>query len=231
MVFLQHCFHSEQHCFPVLRIFQTDWVLSNTQSSLVIQNSCSIDYPCILSLRLSTWDNYLSKFLLHHINILYQSTFRASLYLYPLYAYALPSHILTLTLESSPFWYYVFSYPSIRPYLFFLVFNISSPLIFFCPITRSSKKPDLRLYWVEPAGLPLESPSISWKGKSTTSLSTLILTFCHSYESIGLPYSPTGETSPYSKDAVSHILTPTWHQVQSPMVQFFLPQEINPTVL
>ena len=54
MVFLQHCFHSEQHCFlleetvfNVLQIFQTDWVEHSTKSSLVIQNSCSIDYPIL----------------------------------------------------------------------------------------------------------------------------------------------------------------------------------------
>ena len=52
MVLLQHCFRSGQHCFlleqtvfNVLQTFQTDWVDSSTQSSLVIQNSCSIDYP------------------------------------------------------------------------------------------------------------------------------------------------------------------------------------------
>ena len=49
MIFFQHCFHSEQPCFPVLRTLQTDWVHSNPQSSLFIQNSCSIEYPCILS--------------------------------------------------------------------------------------------------------------------------------------------------------------------------------------
>ena len=26
MIFLQQCVHSEQHCFPVLRTFQNDWV-------------------------------------------------------------------------------------------------------------------------------------------------------------------------------------------------------------
>ena len=49
MVFCQHCFHSEQHRFPALRKFQTDWFESSTQSSLVIQNCCSVDYICILS--------------------------------------------------------------------------------------------------------------------------------------------------------------------------------------
>ena len=49
MVFCQHCFHLEQHWSPVLRTFQTDWVYSNIQYSLVIQNSCSMDYPFILS--------------------------------------------------------------------------------------------------------------------------------------------------------------------------------------
>ena len=52
MVFLQHCFRSEQHfflleqtVFNVLQAFQTDWVESSTQSSPVIKNSCYIDYP------------------------------------------------------------------------------------------------------------------------------------------------------------------------------------------
>ena len=52
MVLLQHCFHSEQNCFlleqtvsNVLQTFQTDCVESSTQSSLVIQKYCSIEYP------------------------------------------------------------------------------------------------------------------------------------------------------------------------------------------
>ena len=49
IVFHQHWFHSEQHYFPVLLTFQTDWIYTNAQSSVVIQNFCSIDYPCILS--------------------------------------------------------------------------------------------------------------------------------------------------------------------------------------
>ena len=49
MVFCQHCFHSEQHFFPVLRTFHTDWVLAGPQSSLVIHNYWSIDYSCIMS--------------------------------------------------------------------------------------------------------------------------------------------------------------------------------------
>ena len=47
--FLSTLFHSEQNCFPVLRTFQTDLFCSNPQSSLAIQNSCSIDYPFIMS--------------------------------------------------------------------------------------------------------------------------------------------------------------------------------------
>ena len=56
---LSTVFHSEQHCFPsitysfqcsfhvsnLIQTFQTDWVESSTQSSLVIQNSFSVDYP------------------------------------------------------------------------------------------------------------------------------------------------------------------------------------------
>ena len=54
MVFLQHFFYSEQHCFlieqtffNVLQIFQTDWVESSTKSSLATNNYCSIDYPVL----------------------------------------------------------------------------------------------------------------------------------------------------------------------------------------
>ena len=53
MVFIQQCFHSEQHYFTVLQTFQTDWVQSNPKSSLVIQNYFSIDYHCILSISTS----------------------------------------------------------------------------------------------------------------------------------------------------------------------------------
>ena len=49
MVFLQHFFHSEQHFFHVIQTFQTDWVYSNPQSSLFMQNSCSVNYLCIMS--------------------------------------------------------------------------------------------------------------------------------------------------------------------------------------
>ena len=52
--FLQHCFHSEQHCFlleqtffNVLQTLKTDWVEYSTQSSIVIQKYCSIDYPVL----------------------------------------------------------------------------------------------------------------------------------------------------------------------------------------
>ena len=52
MVFLQHCLNSEQHCFLLEQIvfnalqkFQTDWVEFSTQFSLVIKNSCYLDYP------------------------------------------------------------------------------------------------------------------------------------------------------------------------------------------
>ena len=51
MVFLQQYFYSEQYCFHsrtdsfnVLQIFQTVLVKSSTQSSIIIQNSSSIDY-------------------------------------------------------------------------------------------------------------------------------------------------------------------------------------------
>ena len=57
MVFLQHCFHPEQHCFNsrtdsfhVLHTFQTDQVQYSTKYSLVIHNSCSIDYPVLCQL-------------------------------------------------------------------------------------------------------------------------------------------------------------------------------------
>ena len=49
MVFFQRCFRLEQHgftwidSFHVLQTFQTDWFESLTQSSLVINNSCSSD--------------------------------------------------------------------------------------------------------------------------------------------------------------------------------------------
>ena len=58
MIFLQHFFYSEQHCFlleqtvlNVLQTFQTDWGYSSTQYCLFIQKSCSIGYPlfCHLS--------------------------------------------------------------------------------------------------------------------------------------------------------------------------------------
>ena len=39
--FFQHCFT----VFNVIQTFQTDLVESSTQSSLVIHNSCSIEYP------------------------------------------------------------------------------------------------------------------------------------------------------------------------------------------
>ena len=41
----QHYYFIKQTVFNALQIFQTDWVDYSTQSSLVIQNSCSIDYP------------------------------------------------------------------------------------------------------------------------------------------------------------------------------------------
>ena len=47
-------FNSEQHCFyfitdssHVVQTFQTYWVYSSTQSSLVIQNSCYTDDPLL----------------------------------------------------------------------------------------------------------------------------------------------------------------------------------------
>ena len=52
MVFLQHYFQSEQHCFLLeqkvfsfLLTLQTDWVESSTQYSLVIKNYFSLYYP------------------------------------------------------------------------------------------------------------------------------------------------------------------------------------------
>ena len=53
MVFIQHCFHLEQHCFHLDRQFSFSPKTSNwlswvpTQSSQVIQNSCSSDYPVL----------------------------------------------------------------------------------------------------------------------------------------------------------------------------------------
>ena len=53
MVFFQHCFHLEQHCFHHDRQFSCSPNISNwlsrvpTQSSLVIQNYCSSDYPVL----------------------------------------------------------------------------------------------------------------------------------------------------------------------------------------
>ena len=55
MVFIQHCFHLEQHCFHLDRQFSCYPNISNwlsrfpTQSSLVIQNSCSSWLSCTLS--------------------------------------------------------------------------------------------------------------------------------------------------------------------------------------
>ena len=40
-------FFLEQTVLNVLQTFQTGWVESSTQSSPVIQNSCSIDYPVL----------------------------------------------------------------------------------------------------------------------------------------------------------------------------------------
>ena len=52
MVFLQHCFRSEQHCFlleqtvlNILQTFQTDWVESSNKFSVFIQKYCSVYYP------------------------------------------------------------------------------------------------------------------------------------------------------------------------------------------
>ena len=56
---INNFFHSEKHCFPsrtdnfqcyfhvsnLIQTFQTDLVEYSTQSSLVIQNSCSIEFP------------------------------------------------------------------------------------------------------------------------------------------------------------------------------------------
>ena len=59
MVFIQHCFQLEQHCFHLDRQFSCYSNISNwlsripTQSSLVIQNSCSSWLSCTLSLLLS----------------------------------------------------------------------------------------------------------------------------------------------------------------------------------
>ena len=58
MVFIQHCFHLEQHCFHLDRQFSCSPNISNwlswfvTQSSLVIQNSCSSWRSCTLSVSL-----------------------------------------------------------------------------------------------------------------------------------------------------------------------------------
>ena len=55
MVFIQHCFHLEQHCFHLDRQFSCSSNISKwlsripTQSSLVIQNSCSSWPSCTLS--------------------------------------------------------------------------------------------------------------------------------------------------------------------------------------
>ena len=55
MVFIQHCFHPEQHCFRLDRQFSCSSNISNwlswipTQSSIVIQNSCSSWLSCTLS--------------------------------------------------------------------------------------------------------------------------------------------------------------------------------------
>ena len=58
MVLSQHCFPFRKQIFSrtysfqyylhvsnLIQIFQTDWVEASNQYSLVIQNSCSIDYP------------------------------------------------------------------------------------------------------------------------------------------------------------------------------------------
>ena len=56
MVFIQYCFHLEQHCFHIDRQFSCSPNISNwlsripTQPSLVIQNSCSSWLSCIISM-------------------------------------------------------------------------------------------------------------------------------------------------------------------------------------
>ena len=70
MVFSQHCFtfrttllFSRKYSFQcyfyvsnLIQTFQNDWVESWTQSILVIQNSCSIDYP--ISCQFVSWSSY-----------------------------------------------------------------------------------------------------------------------------------------------------------------------------
>ena len=70
MVSIQHCFHLEQHCFHIDRQFSCSPNISNwlsrvpTQSSLVIQNSCSSWLSCTLSrcLHLLSWSDVTSHF-------------------------------------------------------------------------------------------------------------------------------------------------------------------------
>ena len=66
MVSLQHCFHSEQpfflleqRIFNVPKTFQTDRVKSSTQSRLVIQNYCFIEYPIFFQKQSNNLKNLL----------------------------------------------------------------------------------------------------------------------------------------------------------------------------
>ena len=80
MVFFQLYFHSEQYFFPYnrqfsmlfscikIQTFQTDWVDSSTQYSLVIQNSCSTDYPVLFHPSFtSVMSHFLSLIIIYFI--------------------------------------------------------------------------------------------------------------------------------------------------------------------
>ena len=125
---------------------------------------------------------------------------------------------------------YLASPPSALPY--YLLASTGLPLSFyFLTLPVSSETHGLKIDRVDPAGLPLVSPEISWHVELLTSIYILNPTVTNSSTSIGLMVSPTGETSPYSRDVASHTLKPTCHQVQSPMVHFYLPQWTIPSVL
>ena len=140
--------------------------------------------------------------------------------LYPSYDHAPLSHISTRTLESYHFEHLSLAPPT-SPLHYYFPASTGHLLSFsFLPLPEYSNPPDLRLYQVDPAGLPIVSPEISWQGKYMTGISTLNPYVPHSYESIGIPDNPTGKTSIYSRYAASHTPTLTRNQVLSPMVNF-----------
>ena len=76
MVFIQHCFQLEQHCFHIDRQFSCSSKISNwlsripTQSILVIQNSCYSELFCTLSPLLYKCSVFSSQLLPLYISFL-----------------------------------------------------------------------------------------------------------------------------------------------------------------